>query len=262
MMELIADSFDIRCCECGEQITIFKDDLDTDVSFYDHGENGMGVETIYEIRHELSCPKCGNNIEITITGNEYPEGAYDYDSAEISGAEFIETPSMGMVYYQDEFNVDEEAVEATGIRGLIAQLSENRDMIYDVSPREFEEIVEQVLQDEGFSTHLTQPTRDGGRDIIATKTGINGKPVVFYVECKRYSRTNKVSVDLVRALYGVQTADKVNKACLVTSSYFTRDAVAFAENQNFMIDLIDGDALHDMIVKSAEKYEQENYRRW
>ena len=45
MMELIEDSFDIRCCECGEQITIFKDDLDTDVSFYDHGENGMGVET-------------------------------------------------------------------------------------------------------------------------------------------------------------------------------------------------------------------------
>ena len=69
-------------------------------------------------------------------------------------------------------------------------------------------------------------------------------------------------VDLVRALYGVQTADKVNKACLVTSSYFTRDAVAFAENQNVMIDLIDGDALHDMIVRSAEKYEQENYRRW
>ena len=145
MMELIVDSFDIRCCECGEQITIFKDDLDTDVSFYDHGENGMGVETIYEICHELSCHKCGNNIEITITDNEYPEGAYDYDSAEISGAEFIETPSMGMVYYQDEFDVDEEAVEATGIRGLIAQLSENRDMIYDVSPREFEEIVEHFI---------------------------------------------------------------------------------------------------------------------
>ena len=261
MMELISDAFDIRCCECGEKITIFKDDLDSDVSFFDHGENGMGIETIYEIRHKLSCPQCGNNIEITITGNEYPEGAYDYDSAEISGAEFIETPLMGMVYYQDEFDVDEYAVEATGIRGLIAQLSENRDMIYNVTSREFEEIVEQVLQDNGFDTHLTQPTRDGGRDIIATKTGINGKPVVFYVECKRYSRTNKVSVDLVRALYGVQTADKVNKACLVTSSYFTRDAVEFAENQNVMIDLIDGDALHDMIVRSAEKYEQKNYRR-
>ena len=42
-------------------------------------------------------------------------------------------------------------------------------MIYDVSPREFEEIVEQVLKDEGIHTHRTQPTRDGGRDIIATK---------------------------------------------------------------------------------------------
>ena len=248
--------------ECKRYSRTNKVSVDPDVSFFDHGENGMGIETIYEIRHELSCPQCGNNIEITITGNEYPEGAYDYDSAELSGAEFIETPSMGMVYYQDEFDVDEYAVEATGIRGLIAQLSENRDMIYDVTSREFEEIVEQVLQDDGFDTHLTQPTRDGGRDIIATKTGINGKPVVFYVECKRYSRTNKVSVDLVRALYGVQTADKVNKACLVTSSCFTRDAVAFAENQNVMIDLIDGDALHDMIVRSAEKYEQENYRRW
>ena len=125
----------------------------TDIHSNNHGENGMGIETIYEIRHELSCPQCGNNIEITITGNEYPEGAYDYDSAEISGAEFIETPSMGMVYYQDEFDVDEYAVEATGIRGLIAQLSENRDMIYDVTSREFEEIVEQVLQDDGFDIH-------------------------------------------------------------------------------------------------------------
>ena len=85
---------------------------------------------------------------------------------------------------------------------------------------------------------------------------------MFLIECKRYDEKNKIGVDIVRALYGVQTADKVNKACLVTSSYFTRDAVAFAENQNFMIDLIDGDALHDMIVRSAEKYEQENYRRW
>lgn len=261
MMELLLDFFEIRCCECGEQITIFKDDLDTDISFYDHGENGMGTETIYEIYYELNCPKCGNSIEFTITGNEYPEGVYDYDSAEIFGAEFIETPSMG-IYYQDEFDVDEYAVEATGIRGLITRLSEKRDLIYEVSPREFEELVEQILQDDGFNTRLTQPTRDGGRDIIATKTGINGKPIVFYVECKRYSRTNKVSVDLVRALYGVQTADKVNKACLITSSYFTRDAVDFAKQQNVMIDLVDGDALHDMIVRSAQKYEQKNYRCW
>ena len=261
MMNLTIESFNIRCCECGKRITIFKSDLDIEVSYYDHGDNCMGIEIIYEIQHEISCPKCGNDIEITFTGNEYPEGAYNDDDATISGAEFIERPSMG-ICYQDEFDTDEYAVEATGIHGLIAQISANRDLIYDVTPREFEEIVEQVLRDEGFDTHLTQPTRDGGRDIIATKTGINGKPVVFYVECKRYSRKNKVSVDLVRALYGVQTSDKVNKACLVTSSYFTRDAVDFADDQNVMIDLVDGDALHNMIVRSAEQYNQDNFYYW
>ncbi len=258
MMDLTVESFDIRCCVCGKRITVFKDDLNIDVSYYDHGDNCMGIETIYEIQHEISCPKCGKNIEITITGNEYPEGAYNDDDAEISGAEFIERPSMG-IYYQDEFDTDGYAVKATGIYGLIARISEDRDLIYNVTPREFEEIVEQVLRDEGFDTQLTQPTRDGGRDIIATKAGINGKPVVFYIECKRYSRQNKVSVDLVRALYGVQTADKVNKACLVTSSYFTHDAVNFANEQNVMIDLVDGDALHNMIVRSAEQHNWDNY---
>lgn len=262
MMELTTDSFDIRCHECGEIITIFAEDLDVEVSSYDHGENGMGDEAIYDIRHDIECPECGNKIEISITGNEYPVGAYDYDSAKIGGADFIDVPSMGISYYADEFDVDQYAVEATGIRSLITRLSEDRNLIYRVSPREFEEIVEQVLRDDGFDTHLTQPTKDGGRDIIATKTGINGKPVVFYVECKRYARTNKVSVDLVRALYGVQTANKINKACLVTSSFFTRDAVAFAEDQNVMIDLVDGDALHNMIVRSTEKYRREGPRFW
>ena len=42
-------------------------------------------------------------------------------------------------------------------------------MIYDISPREFEEVIERVLQDQGFETTLTQQTRDDGRGIIATK---------------------------------------------------------------------------------------------
>lgn len=259
MMELTSDFFDIRCAECGERITIYKDDLDIEESFYDHGENGMGEEIIYDIRHELECPECGNDILVTITGSEYPVGAYDYDSADISGARFIDIPSMGIVYYREEFDIDADAVRITGIQALIVRISQDRDLIYDVTSREFEEIVEQLLKDEGFETLLTNSTRDGGRDIIATKAGINGKPVVFYVECKRYARQNKVNVGIVRSLYGVQTSDKINKACVITSSLFTKDAIEFAQKQNVMIDLVDGDALHEMIQKSAEKYNQNLY---
>lgn len=259
MMELTSDFFDYRCAECGERITIYKDDLDIEESFYDHGENGMGEEIIYDIRHELECPECGNDILVTITGSEYPVGAYDYDNADICGARFIDIPSMGIVYYREEFDIDADAVRLTGIQPLIVRISRDRDLIYDVTSREFEEIVEQLLKDEGFETLLTNSTRDGGRDIIAIKAGINGKPVVFYVECKRYSRQNKVTVGIVRSLYGVQTSDKINKACVITSSLFTKDAIEFAQKQNVMIDLVDGDALHEMIQRSAEKYNQNLY---
>ena len=82
MMDLSMNSFNIRCSVCGEVITILKDKLDVDTSFYDHGENGMGEEMIYDIHHEMECPECGNRITIYITGSEYPIGAYDYDKAE------------------------------------------------------------------------------------------------------------------------------------------------------------------------------------
>ena len=32
MMDLTVESFDIRCCACGKRITVFKDDLNIDVS--------------------------------------------------------------------------------------------------------------------------------------------------------------------------------------------------------------------------------------
>lgn len=71
MMDLTMESFNVRCCECGERITIFKSDLDIEESCYDHGDNCMGIEIIYEIQHEISCPKCGNDIEITSNTIKY-----------------------------------------------------------------------------------------------------------------------------------------------------------------------------------------------
>lgn len=66
MMDLTMESFNVRCCECGKRITIFKSDLDIEVSCYNHGDNCMGIEIIYEIQHEISCPKCGNILKLLL----------------------------------------------------------------------------------------------------------------------------------------------------------------------------------------------------
>lgn len=252
MMELLEDVF-IRCDRCGKVTGIHKEDFDFKTYVYDHGENRMGEKI--EFRHDgyIECDHCGNEISFRISGYEYPVGAFNYEDFEIAGGSFEEAPHMCIIYSQEDFDPDDAFPAFTRVEQIIMDIAQNRELIYDISPREFEEVIERVLQDEGFETKLTQQTRDGGCDIIATKYEM-GKPVVFYIECKRYGRQNAVGVNIVRSLYGVQSADKINKAILVTTGHVTRGAQKFVDDQNTMMSVIDVDEIHELIQRSARKY--------
>ena len=201
----------------------------------------------------IECDQCDNEISFRISGYEYPIGAFNYEDSEITGGRFEEEPHMGVIYSQDDFDLDDAYPAFTRVEQIIMDIAQNRELIYDISPREFEAVIERVLQDEGFETKLTQQTRDGGRDIIATKYEM-GKPVVFYIECKRYGRQNSVGVNIVRSLYGVQSADQINKAILVTTGHVTRGARRFVDGQNTMMSVIDVKEIHELIQRNARKY--------
>ena len=252
MMELLEDVL-IRCSECGSVIEIHKEEIEFDAFTYDHGENGMGDEIEYRYDGVIVCEECGNEIQFRISGFEYPVGAYNYDDYEIYGGDFEKSPIVGIVYSQEEFDIDYAYNEFNRVERLILEISDNPDLIYNISPREFEEVINRVLQDEGFETELTQATRDGGRDIVATKYEM-GKPIVFYIECKRYGRRNSVGVSIVRSLYGVQTSDQINKSILVTTGHVTRGARRFVEKQNTMMSILDVNEIHHLIQRSAMKY--------
>ena len=183
MMELLEDVF-IRCSRCGKVTGIHKEDFDFESYVYDRGDNRMGEEI--EFRHEgyIKCDQCDNEISFRISGYEYPIGAFNYEDSEITGGRFEEEPHMGVIYSQDDFDLDDAYPAFTRVEQIIMDIAQNRELIYDISPREFEAVIERVLQDEGFETKLTQQTRDGGRDIIATKYEM-GKPVVFYTQTPR-----------------------------------------------------------------------------
>ena len=254
MMELLGDIV-IRCDSCGEVIVLDKNDYDPETYSYDHGDNAMGEEIEYIIQDDIVC-SCKNRISFRISGSEYPIGGFNYESNEIFGGEFDEKPQMGIIYYADDFDLSIAELEYAKIHSLILQITENKELLYSVTPRDFEKIVERVFIDAGFETVLTPATRDGGKDIIATKYEM-GKPVVFYIECKRYGREQKVGVAAVQRLYGVQTDDKINKAVLVTTSRFTSVARRFAERQKTLIDLYDVEEFYALLEKSAEKYRNE-----
>lgn len=254
MMELLNEVIEVRCEGCNQVICINNDCFDIESSDYDHGDNCMGNEVVHEINYEMQCPICNNYIRMYIWGSEYPYDAFNHEGRNIWGGSFVDIPHMGIVYFQDDFETCQWAVEATGVKALIMRINSDPSLLFSIKPREFEQVVEQLFRDAGFSTILTPAIKDGGKDIIAVKKGQNSKPIVLFIECKRYAKTNKVDVSIVRSLFGVQIADRVDKACLVTSSVFTKDAREFAKRKNVMMDLVDGNELRDMIKRSANMY--------
>ena len=106
---------------------------------------------------------------------------------------------------------------------LLKDLSKKPELIYSLEPRQFEELVAKLLEDQGCDVSLTKRTRDGGYDIFGKmKHGLS--ELVFLAECKRYSSENKVGVEVIRNMYGVTEIQKANLGLIITSSSFSKDA--------------------------------------
>lgn len=129
---------------------------------------------------------------------------------------------------------------------LIRRLAERPELMRELNPRKFEELIAELLRDKGYEVTLTPRTRDGGRDILAIKREDIGTALTL-VECKRHAADNRVGVGIVRGLYGVVSADQATRGLIATTSYFTRDARAFRDKVEYRLSLADFDVLSGML---------------
>lgn len=135
---------------------------------------------------------------------------------------------------------------------MLAELMRNPKSIYELPPRKFEELVAEMLTRDGFTVTLTPETRDGGKDIFAVnKTSLGNH--LFLVECKRYASERPVDISLVRALYGVVEAEKANAGVLITTSYFTKEAINFRDNIQHRMSFKDYENLLEWIHSFQQK---------
>ena len=241
----------IRCDGCGSEYSIDIDSLDEDCYVY---ERNMGEEIEHDFRGECQCESCGKTMSYMLKAFEYPEGALNYFDEESDGCNILEAPEAVINYYDFDFGDYEEdkiQKEVSDACCNIEQILRDREAIYRISPRDFEELVAEVFSQQGYNVEITPATRDGGCDIVATRD-INGIPYMILIECKKYSVSHKVDVQLVRSLLGVQSDRKANKAILVTTSLFTRDARRFAERQEHLISLVDVNDLLNMMRNIEE----------
>ncbi|MCT4074665.1 restriction endonuclease [Elizabethkingia anophelis] len=121
---------------------------------------------------------------------------------------------------------------------LIIDIGKTPELVYKLTSRQFEELVAELFMREGYDVELTKSTVDGGKDIYVAKRTIFGQ-FLYVVECKKYSPENKVGVNVLRSLYGVVQNEKVTSGIVVTSSYFTKNAINFQQNIKHQLQLND-----------------------
>ena len=138
---------------------------------------------------------------------------------------------------------------------IIAALSRNPSLAYQIKDRKWEEIIAGAYQRAGFDeVTLTPRSGDFGRDVIAVKRGLGTVRVIDQV--KAYGPSHLVTADDVRALLGVLQGDKASKGFLTTTSDFApklRDDILLQPFMPAQLELINGTMLLARLEELAKK---------
>jgi restriction system protein len=138
--------------------------------------------------------------------------------------------------------VDKRFVEETDVLSGL----DSRPNLMDLTPTEFEGLIQNLFAKMGLDTKQTRASRDGGVDCVAydPRPIFGGKVVI---QAKRYRHT--VDVSAVRDLYGTLQNEGASKGILVTTSGYGKASFEFAGNKP--LELIDGSNLLYLLIEHA-----------
>ncbi len=139
-----------------------------------------------------------------------------------------------------------EQIETSLRRDLLKAIMER-------TPDFFEALVVKLLLKMGFggsredAGQIIGRSGDGGLDGVIDQDALGLDRV--YIQAKRWALDRPVSEPDVRGFSGSLGANKADKGVFVTTSSFTKSAVAFAERHPSRIVLIDGEELARLMIR-------------
>ncbi len=103
---------------------------------------------------------------------------------------------------------------------ILELIERDRNIIYQIDPFKWEEIIAGAYKRAGFDeVVLTPRSGDKGRDVVATKHGVGS--IRIFDQVKAYKPGHVVTAEEVRAMVGVITgAANVSKGIITTTSTF------------------------------------------
>ena len=128
---------------------------------------------------------------------------------------------------------------------LVDRLYRSPGEVFSLTPREFEELITELLSAFEYEVKLTKRTRDRGFDLIAVRTGDPLFPSIYLVEAKLWTPPRNVGHPVIQSLYGAGIAANCSGVMAVTTSGFTQPAIDFVSEANLRtyIQLLDGKQL-------------------
>ncbi len=108
--------------------------------------------------------------------------------------------------------------------------SEIKSLLLKMDPFEFERHVMSFFQDAGLFSWVTKKSNDAGVDGFARHTNR-----LIVVQCKRYAEENSVGRPTVQQFKGVVEENAAWRGFVVTTGYFTREAVESASKNDSLV---------------------------
>jgi restriction system protein len=125
---------------------------------------------------------------------------------------------------------------------------------FQLSPRQWEEMLAGAFARDGYQVTLTPASSDRGRDVIAVKSGVGSMRILGSM--KRYAPDNLVTRAHVHEMFGVVSTDLgATKGIIATTSDFApnlRTDPGLARAIPFRLELMNGAQLQDWLIELAK----------
>lgn len=163
-----------------------------------------------------------------------------------------ETVPLAIKEIAESESTPDELLRATIKEVESALAAELIARICEASPAFFERLVVDLLLKMGYGGSRADAGRaigktgDGGVDGVIDQDQLGLDRI--YLQAKRYDPENPVGEPDIQKFCGSLGAKKAAKGVFLTTSYFTKPAVAFAEHHPYKVVLIDGNLLARLMI--------------
>jgi restriction system protein len=113
-------------------------------------------------------------------------------------------------------------------------------LLSELGWRDFEKLIGELLESNGWSVTVMRGSKDGGIDVLSERQDQHIGTIRAIWQAKKYGTDRKVTLSHLRELSGVVERDRATKGIIVTTSSLTGGAIKWVQSDRYRLDAKDG----------------------